>query len=88
MELGLSTSVLGVRALPDRLKILAAHGVSWVEVHGYTPEDFDFGDRALVEATADASTGTDCASGPATAPPETPTTSPPPIPTSEPDRLP
>lgn len=51
MELGLSTSVLGVRALPDRLKILAAHGVSWVEIHGYTPEDFDFGDWALVEAT-------------------------------------
>ncbi len=51
MEFGLSTSVLGVRAMPGCLAILAEHGVRWVEIHGYTPEEFDFGNGALVEAT-------------------------------------
>ena len=45
MELGLSTSILGLHALPDGLAVLAAHGVPWVEIHGYVPEEFDFGDR-------------------------------------------
>jgi sugar phosphate isomerase/epimerase len=51
MELGLSTSILGLRALPDGFAVLAAYGVPWVEIHGYVPEEFDFGDRALVAAT-------------------------------------
>ena len=51
MELGLSTSVLGLRALPDGLAVFAAHGVSWVEIHGYEREEFDFSDRALLAAT-------------------------------------
>src|SRR5579864_3700611 len=51
MELGLSTSVLGPRALPDGLATFAAHGVSWVEIHGYEREEFDFSDPALAAAT-------------------------------------
>lgn len=51
MELGFSTSILGQRAIPDRLAILATHDVSWVEIHGYMPEEFDFSDSALVDAT-------------------------------------
>jgi len=51
MELGLSTSVLGLRAVPDGLAAFAAHGVPWVEIHGYEREEFDFSDRALVAAT-------------------------------------
>ena len=51
MELGLSTSILGLRALPDGLAVLGACGVPWVEIHGYVREEFDFGDRALVAAT-------------------------------------
>ncbi len=52
MELGLSTSILGPRALPEGLAILADHRIPWVEIHGYELEEFDFTDRALVEATA------------------------------------
>ncbi len=51
MELGLSTSMLGRHALPDRLAILAAHGVPWVEIHGYAREEFDYFDGDLVRAT-------------------------------------
>jgi sugar phosphate isomerase/epimerase len=51
MEFGLSTSILGRRAIPEGLATLAAHGVPWVEIHGYMPEEFDFGDSALVDAT-------------------------------------
>jgi sugar phosphate isomerase/epimerase len=51
MELGLSTSILGLRALPDGLAVLGACGVPWIEIHGYAPEEFDFADRALVAAT-------------------------------------
>ena len=51
MEMGLSTSILGAGAIPDGLAVLAAHGVPWVEIHGYMREEFDFGDRALVDAT-------------------------------------
>ncbi len=54
MELGLSTSMLGRHALPDRLAILAAHGVAWVEIHGYAREEFDYFDGGLVRATGTA----------------------------------
>lgn len=54
MELGLSTSVLGVHALPDRLSLLAEHGMPWVEIHGWAREEFDFDDEAMVAQTADA----------------------------------
>jgi len=54
MELGLSTSVLGMAALPDGLAAFAGHGVSWVEIHGYEREEFDFSDHALVAATKQA----------------------------------
>ena len=51
MELGLSTSVLGLRALPEGLAVFGALGIPWVEIHGYMPEEFDFSDAALVDAT-------------------------------------
>ena len=51
MELGLSTSLLGLRALPDGLAVFGALGVPWVEIHGYMPEEFDFGDASLVDRT-------------------------------------
>jgi sugar phosphate isomerase/epimerase len=51
MELGFSTSILGQRAIPDGLAILAAHDIAWVEIHGYMQEEFDFSDSALVDAT-------------------------------------
>jgi len=51
MELGLSTSALGLHALPERLGIFAEAGVTLVEIHGYTLDEFDFGDPALVAAT-------------------------------------
>jgi len=54
MELGLSTSMLGRHALPDRLAILAAHDVPWVEIHGYAREEFDYFDWDLVQATGTA----------------------------------
>lgn len=54
MELGLSTSMLGRHALPDRLAILAAPGVPWVEIHGYAREEFDYFDWHLVRATGTA----------------------------------
>ncbi len=52
MELGLSTSMLGRHALPERLDILAEEGIPWVEIHGYAREEFDYFDRKLVRATA------------------------------------
>lgn len=51
MDLGLSTSMIPLHGLPDGLALLAAAGPLWVEIHGYTREEFDFGDRALVERT-------------------------------------
>lgn len=51
MKLGLSTSILGLHALPERLGIFAEHGVTLVEIHGYTLGEFDFSDRTLVDAT-------------------------------------
>lgn len=54
MELGLSTSMLGRHALPDRLAVLGSHGVPWVEIHGYAREEFDYFDWNLVRATGGA----------------------------------
>jgi sugar phosphate isomerase/epimerase len=51
MEVGLSTSILGPGALPDGLAVFAEHGVRWVEIHGYTLEEFDYANGRLVEAT-------------------------------------
>ncbi|TMI90240.1 MAG: sugar phosphate isomerase/epimerase [Bacillati bacterium ANGP1] len=51
MELGLSTSLLGPGALPEGLAVFGAAGVPWVEIHGYMPEEFDFSDAALIDAT-------------------------------------
>ena len=51
MELGLSTSMPGRHALPDRLAIVGALGIPWVEIHGYAREEFDYADRDLVRAT-------------------------------------
>ncbi len=44
MELGLSTSALGLHALPERLGIFAEAGVTLLEIHRYTLDEFDFGD--------------------------------------------
>lgn len=55
MHLGLSTSVLGLRALPEGLALLAecrTDGAPWVEIHGYVTEEFDYADARLVAATA------------------------------------
>jgi sugar phosphate isomerase/epimerase len=51
VDLGLSTSMLPRHALPDGVAVLAAAGPLWIEIHGYTREEFDFGDRALVART-------------------------------------
>ena len=37
--------------MPDGLAIFAAHGIPWAEIHGYSAEEFDFSDRALVDTT-------------------------------------
>jgi sugar phosphate isomerase/epimerase len=54
VDLGLSTSILPQRDLPDGLALLAAAGPIWIEIHGYTREEFDFGDRGLVGRTKQA----------------------------------
>lgn len=51
MEAGLSTSILGPGMLPRGLEVFAGCDVPWVEIHGYTPEEFDYADRRLVENT-------------------------------------
>lgn len=51
MELGLSTSLLPQHALPKDLALLTMAGQPWIEIHGYTPDEFDFGDHALVAVT-------------------------------------
>ena len=51
MDLGLSTSMIPQNGFPDGLALLAAAGPVWLEIHGYTWEEFDFGDRALVGRT-------------------------------------
>ncbi len=52
MDFGLSTSILGRDALPQRLSIFASLGVPWVEIHGYATVEFDYFDWHLVRATA------------------------------------
>lgn len=50
-ELALSTSLLPASSLPDGLVFFADAGISSIEIHGYTRDDFDFGDADLVAAT-------------------------------------
>lgn len=52
MDLGLSTSMLGVGALPHRLAIFSAYEIPWIEIHGYAREEFDYANGDLVRDTA------------------------------------
>lgn len=54
LALGLSTSILPRHALPDGLSYLANPSIPWIEINGYRPETFDFGNQHLVAATKSA----------------------------------
>lgn len=54
LPLGLSTSILPPRALPEGLRYLGDASIPWIEIHGYNRDEFDFGNQHLVAATKEA----------------------------------